>query len=88
MLTECHSPAMLRVGAVSYPIFATWMMAETRKSYWHCGQQVPFHNYYGRDQKIGRYSEYSKWHGVFRRNEKDKATWASGYAIVFGAEKN
>lgn len=42
---------MLSVGAVSYPIFATWVMAETRKSYWHCGQQVPFHNYYGRDQK-------------------------------------
>jgi len=50
-LTEWSSPATLEAGALSGPIFETWVIGEMLKSWWHNGKQAPFYYYRDKDQK-------------------------------------
>ncbi len=50
-LTEWSSPATLEAGAMSGPIFETWVIGEMLKSWWHNGKQTPFYYYRDKDQK-------------------------------------
>jgi len=50
-LTEWSSPATLEAGALSGPIFETWVIGEMLKSWWHNGKPAPFYYYRDKDQK-------------------------------------
>lgn len=50
-LTEWSTPATLEAGAMSGPIFETWVIGEMLKSWWHNGKQAPFYYYRDKDQK-------------------------------------
>ncbi len=44
-LTNWKSPATLEAGAMSGPIFETFVISEIIKSYWHNGKQAPIYFY-------------------------------------------
>lgn len=50
-LTEWSTPETLEAGAMSGPVFETWILAEILKSYWHNGRRAPFYFYRDKDQK-------------------------------------
>ena len=50
-LTEWSSPATLEAGAMSGPIFETWVIGEILKSWWHNGKLAPLYYYRDKDKK-------------------------------------
>jgi uncharacterized protein len=50
-LTEWESPQTLEAGAMSGPIFETYVLAEILKSYWHRGHQPALYYYRDKDKK-------------------------------------
>lgn len=50
-LTAWSSPATLEAGAMSGPLFETWVIGELLRSWWHHGKEAPFYYYRDKDQK-------------------------------------
>lgn len=50
-LTEWTSFQTLEAGAMTGPIFETWVFAEIIKSYWHNGKPAPLYYYRDKDKK-------------------------------------